>query len=183
MLQNSTPNRRFVRREHVGPIGRHIDPNPRSRSVIDGHRCERRFRGVIRSTSGLTALCAIFFNDLRTSEAQLRLQKPSKTVPRGVGDLHVDRWVVGTLAGTNPLCKVAERVARPNVCTRHEHTLDTRDFDHLERVGCVLDGDSAFGRQSEKAVVSIAILFSSPVSQFLYSCSLRIPPRNQASPI
>ena len=116
------------------------------------------------------------------------------------GDLHVDRCVLGTLAGTNPLRKVAEQVARPNVCTRHEHTLNTRDFDHLERIGCVLDGDPAFVKQSGKAAVSIAVrgtpssvppgdglciavLFSSPVSQYRYSFSLRIPPRNQASPI
>ena len=48
-------------------------------------RCLGRFRGVIRSTSDLTALCTVFFNDLRTREAQLRPQKPSKTVSWGVG--------------------------------------------------------------------------------------------------
>ena len=44
MLQNSTPNRRFVRREPVGPICRHIDPNPRSRSVINGQLVKRVYR-------------------------------------------------------------------------------------------------------------------------------------------
>jgi hypothetical protein len=78
--------------------------------------------------------------------------------------------------------------------------MDTRDFDHLERIGCVLDGDPAPVKQSGKTAVSIAVrgtsssvpsgdgsciavLFSSPVSQYRYSCCLRIPPCRQARPI
>jgi hypothetical protein len=57
--------------------------------VRRGSRCLWRFRGVIRSTSDLTALYTLFFNGLRTREAQLRLQKPSKTVSGGVGLLIV----------------------------------------------------------------------------------------------
>jgi hypothetical protein len=69
-------------------ICRHDDWNlvPSLRTgVRGGSRCLRRFRRVIRSTSDLTALCTVFVNALRTREAQLRLQKPSKTVSWGVG--------------------------------------------------------------------------------------------------
>ena len=70
-------------------------------------------------------------------------------------DLHVNSSFLGTLAGTNPLRKDAGKWARPDVCTCHEHPLDTRDFDHLKRIGYVLDGDPALIKQGGKNAVKM----------------------------
>lgn len=46
-------------------------------------------------------------------------------------DLHVDGGPLGTVASTDPFCKAAEWLPRSHVCPRHEHALDTSDFDHV----------------------------------------------------
>src|SRR5258708_3435052 len=81
MLQNSTPNRRFVRREPVGPICRHIDPNPRSRSVINGHRCEARLSLVIRPNSiSCVDIHTLLRNTYRVFQHSVKPTRPKTTL-------------------------------------------------------------------------------------------------------
>ena len=66
-----------------------------------------------------------------------------------------------------------------------EHTLDTCDFNHFERIGCVLDGDLAFVEQRGKATLSIAVPFFTCISISLFLLSARSaaqPGRSNSKP-